>query len=201
MRVAFRCTAKWFNYVYIYIHTYIYVCTQTHTHVHIYTLFQITSWNSQCHCHHYPQRLPGNLRQLYIILIPKMNSGTGRKFLVIFLVYFFLFPLCSWPPPSAGILVSSLLSVALFYPKYGARWRMGSQLLSLVLKGSGSLFCFKISLLIFLAALGFCCCVRVFSNCGRQGLLSEKTMAPHSSLLPGKSHGQRSLVGCSPWGC
>ena len=25
-------------------------------------------------------------------------------------------------------------------------------------------------------------------------------MAPHSVLLPGKSHGQRSPVGCSPWG-
>ena len=25
-------------------------------------------------------------------------------------------------------------------------------------------------------------------------------MAPHSRLLPGKSHGQRNLVGCSPWG-
>ena len=25
-------------------------------------------------------------------------------------------------------------------------------------------------------------------------------MAPHSSTLPGKSHGQKSLVGCSPWG-
>ena len=29
---------------------------------------------------------------------------------------------------------------------------------------------------------------------------SEKAMAPHSSLLPGKSHGRRSLVGCSSWG-
>ena len=28
----------------------------------------------------------------------------------------------------------------------------------------------------------------------------EKAMATHSSTLPGKSHGQRSLVGCSPWG-
>ena len=28
----------------------------------------------------------------------------------------------------------------------------------------------------------------------------EKAMAPHSSTLVGKSHGQRSLVGCSPWG-
>ena len=28
----------------------------------------------------------------------------------------------------------------------------------------------------------------------------EKAMAPHSSTLPGKSHGWRSLVGCSPWG-
>ena len=26
-------------------------------------------------------------------------------------------------------------------------------------------------------------------------------MAIHSSFLPGKSHGQRSLVGYSPWGC
>ena len=25
-------------------------------------------------------------------------------------------------------------------------------------------------------------------------------MAIHSRTLPGKSHGQRSLVGCSPWG-
>ena len=28
----------------------------------------------------------------------------------------------------------------------------------------------------------------------------EKAMAAHSSTLAGKSHGQRSLVGCSPWG-
>ena len=28
----------------------------------------------------------------------------------------------------------------------------------------------------------------------------EKEMANHSVSLPGKSHGQRSLVGCSPWG-
>ena len=26
-------------------------------------------------------------------------------------------------------------------------------------------------------------------------------MAPTPVLLPGKSHGQRSLVGCGPWGC
>ena len=29
----------------------------------------------------------------------------------------------------------------------------------------------------------------------------EKAMAPHSSTLAGKSHGRRSLVGCSLWGC
>ena len=29
----------------------------------------------------------------------------------------------------------------------------------------------------------------------------EKAMAPTPVLLPGKSHGRRSLVGCSPWGC
>ena len=32
------------------------------------------------------------------------------------------------------------------------------------------------------------------------GLSLEKAMAPHSSTLPGKSHGWRSLVGYSPWG-
>ena len=32
------------------------------------------------------------------------------------------------------------------------------------------------------------------------GRSSEKEMAAHSSILPGKSHGQRSLVDYSPWG-
>ena len=35
---------------------------------------------------------------------------------------------------------------------------------------------------------------------GREDSL-EKGMATHSIFLHGKSHGQRSLVGCSPWGC
>ena len=29
----------------------------------------------------------------------------------------------------------------------------------------------------------------------------EEGMATHSSILPRESHGQRSLVGYSPWGC
>ena len=29
----------------------------------------------------------------------------------------------------------------------------------------------------------------------------EKEMATYSHILAGKSHGQRSLAGCSPWGC
>ena len=35
---------------------------------------------------------------------------------------------------------------------------------------------------------------------GREDPL-EKEMATHSSILPGESHGWRSLVGYSPWGC
>ena len=31
-------------------------------------------------------------------------------------------------------------------------------------------------------------------------LTSEKAMAPHSSTSAWKTHGRRSLVGCSPWG-
>ena len=38
------------------------------------------------------------------------------------------------------------------------------------------------------------------SNYSIAAFTLEKAMAPHSSLLPGKSHGRRSLVGCSPWG-
>ena len=35
---------------------------------------------------------------------------------------------------------------------------------------------------------------------GREDPL-KKEIAIHSSILAGKSHGQRSLVGYSPWGC
>ena len=33
------------------------------------------------------------------------------------------------------------------------------------------------------------------------GYLRRRWWHPTPGLLPGKSHGQRSLVGCSPWGC
>ena len=34
---------------------------------------------------------------------------------------------------------------------------------------------------------------------GQEDPLEDK-MATHFSVIAGKSHGQRSLVGCSPWG-
>ena len=39
----------------------------------------------------------------------------------------------------------------------------------------------------------------LIQSLGREDPL-EKDMATHSSVLAGKSHGQRSLVGYSPWG-
>ena len=33
------------------------------------------------------------------------------------------------------------------------------------------------------------------------GRSPEKEMATHPVFLPGESHGKRSLVGYSPWGC
>ena len=39
-----------------------------------------------------------------------------------------------------------------------------------------------------------------FNLCLLAFSLLEKAMATHSSFVPGKSHGQRSLVGYSPWG-
>ena len=38
-----------------------------------------------------------------------------------------------------------------------------------------------------------------FSNCGPPAC--RRQWHPTPVLLPAKSHGQRSLVGCSPWGC
>ena len=39
-----------------------------------------------------------------------------------------------------------------------------------------------------------------FINCRALIYDVEKAMAPTPALLPGKSHGRRSMVGCSPWG-
>ena len=39
-----------------------------------------------------------------------------------------------------------------------------------------------------------------FLSVGQEDPLEEE-MAPHSSILAWKSHGQRSLAGYSPWGC
>jgi len=46
------------------------------------------------------------------------------------------------------------------------------------------------------------------SECGKERILSEfivdpwrRQWHPTPVLLPGKSHGWRSLVGCSSWGC
>ena len=38
-----------------------------------------------------------------------------------------------------------------------------------------------------------------FQSLGQEDPL-EKGMVTHSGILPGKSHGRRSLVGYSPWG-
>ena len=43
-----------------------------------------------------------------------------------------------------------------------------------------------------MAALGLCCGMQAFSR--------RRQWHPTPVLLPGKSHGWRSLVGCSPWG-
>ena len=36
---------------------------------------------------------------------------------------------------------------------------------------------------------------------GREDTLEEEGMATHSSILAWRTHGDRSLVGYSPWGC
>ena len=58
-----------------------------------------------------------------------------------------------------------------------------------------SLFWHFLSFLIIYIILNF----QNFTKC--QDILWRKRWQPTPVLLPGKSHGQRSLVGCSPWGC
>ena len=38
------------------------------------------------------------------------------------------------------------------------------------------------------------------NNTGTREYSQKRQLQPTPVLLPGKSHGQRSLVGCSPWG-
>ena len=44
-------------------------------------------------------------------------------------------------------------------------------------------------------------CVLVFFFGVSSGVIWRRQWQPTPVLLPGKSHGRRSLVGCSPWGC
>ena len=48
-----------------------------------------------------------------------------------------------------------------------------------------------------------CFNVTIFSGCIRCDYFIKwrRQWQPTPVLLPGKSHGQRSLVGCNPWGC
>ena len=45
-----------------------------------------------------------------------------------------------------------------------------------------------------------CQCRTPVRSLGREDPL-EEGLATHSTVLPGESHGQRSLAGYSPWGC
>ena len=47
--------------------------------------------------------------------------------------------------------------------------------------------------------MGFDKCVMTFSH--HYSIIQRRQWHPTPVLLPGKSHGWRSLVGCSPWGC
>jgi len=41
---------------------------------------------------------------------------------------------------------------------------------------------------------------RVFKQCQTLASIQRRQWHPTPVLLPGKSHGWRSLIGCSPWG-
>ena len=52
----------------------------------------------------------------------------------------------------------------------------------------------------FLTAIFFPYFMKRENNCPSGPYISNKEMATHSIFLPGESHGQRSLLGYSPWG-
>ena len=57
-------------------------------------------------------------------------------------------------------------------------------------------FFFKVFIYVFLVLLGLRCCKLWWAR----ATLRRKQWHPTPVLLPGKSHGRRSLEGCSPWG-
>ena len=66
----------------------------------------------------------------------------------------------------------------------------------------GSFFAWLVQNQTFIQIFGFIgtACVLLGMQCkAYEKLLFTKFSNP--VLLPGKPHGQRSLVGCSPWGC
>ena len=51
------------------------------------------------------------------------------------------------------------------------------------------------------AAINHCCITFLWYLQKPSNLLRRRQWHPTPVLLPGNSHGRRSLVGCSPWGC
>ena len=62
-------------------------------------------------------------------------------------------------------------------------------------------FCYLFTLSLVFSTLILLCVVRYFFAGIHQVFLWRRRWHPTPVLLPGKSHGWRSLVGCNPWGC
>ena len=123
-------------------------------------------------------------------------------------------PLSQWCHPTISSSVTSFSSCPQSFPTSGSfpmRWLFPSgsksigalaSVLPLNIKGW---FPLGLTGLITLHSKGFS---RVFSNTtaqkhqffSAQPSLRRRQQHPTPVLLPGKSHGRRSLVGCSPWG-
>jgi len=58
----------------------------------------------------------------------------------------------------------------------------------------------KLKELIYMLYIYMCVCIYIYMYI-YVTLFQRRRWHPTPVLLPGKSHGRRSLVGCSPWGC
>ena len=92
-----------------------------------------------------------------------------------------------------ALAVQSLVSLmSKPYPSVMAQWKLSNERLSLPdLNGHGMVL--PPHLLYFVS----CSCVYLLCVC----VYRRRRWHPTPVLLPGKSHGQRGLVGCGPWGC
>ena len=126
-------------------------------------------------------------------------------------IYFLFVPLLCWIPSNACFLVRVKLSTNTSRDYFGPslllflfaalgrpHWKTGRTGSSLIAFGVSDPTQSCLQPVFLFRTLSYSSCYCFCHNL--QQYVGRRQWQPTPVLLPGKSHGQRSLVGCSPWG-